>query len=227
MKGTPCRIDGCVRVSHRPDRLCTACARSRGKMRPDRDAQEARDALAELTSQGWTLRAIEDATGITTTALKLIRNGETTKAREDTVRALQVLTTQPLTGVEYVPAWPSQRRIQSLLMAGMSGRHLAQLVGVSPSMISKLTREIGDTMRYDIAAAVDRVWRAHRSNPVTAPNRATRGKPWVAPMWWDNIDNPNEQPGITNCLDCHTGKPTRTGYCQHCNRRHNEWRNAA
>lgn len=216
MSKRKCRTPDCARVSCRPDGWCVPCARKRGKMQPNQNADIARHHLHTLKVKGWTNDAISEATGINLGTLTNLETGHTQHCLNTTVTALRILTTQPVTGVVYLPAWPTQRRVQSLLAAGHVGRSIAAFVGCAPTMISKLANECGVKVHRDIAVGVQAYWDTHANDPVTTPGFKYRDKPWVTPAWWDNIDDPAEQPGVSHCRRCHRDNIKYSGLCNAC-----------
>ena len=72
-------------------------------------------------------------------------------------------------------------------------------------------------MTRKVARLVDEFYRAHFNAPVQEPSLSARRAGWVPPMWWDDIDDPDEQPGVSHCVECHRPlKTTRSPLCKPC-----------
>lgn len=109
-------------------------------------------------------------------------------------RARRYLARGPL----IVPAIGTQRRVQALCALGYHMREIDEALGHKWGYVSQLKRY--DTVYRSTALAVADLynrWSAVVPEPTPLRIRqrkiaAARG--WAAPLCWDNIDNPREQP---------------------------------
>lgn len=179
---------------------------------------EAREAIHQLQADGWTLHQIWESAGLTKQGLMAIRDKQKTvrKKISDTLTGL-VGTTPPVG--KRSPVWPSQRRVRSLRAAGHTLETISEGSGVGYVPLRLISAGQVAYVETTTANRIDRYWREHMADPVTPPTRAAKN--WVVPMWWDDIDNPDEQPGVSHCRDCHTPNPGPiTGLCTICQKRH-------
>lgn len=156
--------------------------------------------VSELLRGGWSLQLIADASGVNFSTLRRALAGE--HMLSGTAQKIASLhgTTHDLCRV---PAWPSARRLRSLQAAGHTGVQLEAGTGVPDSTISKITKVEGCTVAAYQAGAIDKYWREHCTDPVGAPTATAKREQWPVPMWWEDIDDPREKPGVTHCVNCH------------------------
>lgn len=213
-----CKVSGCVRVTYRPDRLCNVCAIVKGKGKPNVSADLAREVLSDLSRSGWTDKNICYATGLTTRALGYIRAGKTKFCRYETLAALRVLTTHDVVGRKLVPVWPARRRLQSLCAIGVTVADLVRFLDVPRSTLYNIMcrDSFNGRVDRDVADKICELFDQLAYKPVSSPVKLALNNNWVPPMWWDDIDNPKEIPGVSHCFRCHSSRVKHMGYCKPC-----------
>ena len=178
--------------------------------------------LHHLLDGGWSCAAIARASGVSVDTIYDMRDNPRPTVRESTARGILAthLTDTASTGDEWVHAWPVQRRARSLQAAGWSQAEIARLTGITPTTISKVTVGCRYVTRRT-ADVINKAWQDLAPEPVAGPPTATAKKHgWPVPMWWDDIDDPDEQPGITHCTVCHGPDPRpKAGTCHGCGER--------
>lgn len=213
-----CVHGACTRTANAKHGYCKLHARIYRVQDIRIPADDTRHAINNLLAHGWTINAISDAAGMAWDGVKPIADGTRTTVRQSTARKIAALHGHHPTTP---PVWPTARRLQSMQAAGFSQDDIATGTGYDQSTLSKIIAGTKTYVDPGVAAAVSTFYEAHKGDPVRPPARAARGKPWPTPMWWDDIDDPGEQPGITHCLNCHGDKdPARASfYCDTCAKR--------
>ena len=196
---------------------CRKHARHYDLIHPHQDGDKARAIITDLRDTGWTWQAIADAAGMSYRGVILIARGVHQDVHYSTLRALEAVHGEPPTRL--VPTWPTARRVQSLMRAGHTSPALAELTGVAQVQLAAIAREEPAKVHRRTAEAVDKAFQRLMSDPVGTPTRNAQ-RDWVPPMWWDDIDDPDEQPGVSHCLHCHAPNPgPQTGMCRPCGKR--------
>lgn len=179
---------------------------------------EARDAIRQLQADGWTVHQISVATGLTRRGLKDIRDKQKSVRKRYSTAITALVGTTPPVG-KRSPLWPSQRRVRSLRAAGHTLEAISEGTGLGYAPLRRISAGQVEYVNTTTANRIDQYWREHMADPVTPPTRAAEN--WVPPLWWDNIDNPDEKPGVTHCRDCHAPDPARgSGWCKKCVEKH-------
>lgn len=210
-----CARPACTRTTHASHGYCDIHARIHGVQDTYVPAGPTARAIDDLIANGWSLYAIGEATGLSRQGLKFIAQGQRETVRQSTQQKIAALAGQssPITP----PTWPSARRLQSLQAAGFSQQEIAGQIGYDQTTLSKIMSSGKRFVDPEVAAAVAQFYDEHKSDPVRRPARAAKGKPWPTPMWWNDIDDPDEQPGVNVCLNCHADKePNKSFYCPPC-----------
>lgn len=211
-----CKHGRCTRNAYAYGGYCHRHAYALGLAHHLQPVEQAQRIIDTALSKGWTLTAIADASGLHRSGLKLIRNGTRTEVEHRTLTRLKALDLDGERDTKQ-PMWPTARRVQSLLQAGHSSYQIAERAGVSPASVTAIARHRTTLVWKDTAERIDRVWLALYSQPVGKPSKAAKGKQWVPPMWWDDIDDPDEQPGVSHCTVCHRPlKTARSPLCKPC-----------
>ena len=154
------------------------------------------------------------------------------------------IRTDPTVMITSVEPWRYGRRLQALRAAGMSYQQLcretslsvptidayitaacqhAQALGAKAFLPRAVTPETLPPLTLHQARCIVRLYMHNIATPVTTPdvdvptlaNNAGRAA-WPLPFCWDNIDDPNEQPGVTHCFMCENESTAHTGMCQRC-----------
>lgn len=217
-----CRRPACTRKAKTQYGYCRAHADALGLEIHLVDSATTFQIIESLLKDGWTFYAIGAEAGLSRHGIKRAYDNQTKHIRAITRDKIATLRGKLPPNVHLL--LPTQRRLQSLQAAGFTQSELAAGIGVSQSTLSKVMS--GTRSPAPIAGAVMQFYDEKKTEPVRKPASAAKGKPWPPPMWWDDIDDPDEQPGINYCLDCHIEKdPTPSYYCASCRGR--RWREAA
>lgn len=179
---------------------CDKHAIAYGVRQPMVSTAFARMVIRELQAAGWSQRLIAKEAGVA-------ENTVWQATRRDVMRTQSARKIIALRGREpesrRVAVWPYKRMLRSLQAAGHTGRQLAEGTGIPASTISYIVNAKGDLIARGQAAAIRAYWREHCTDPVGAPTATAKRHQWPVPMWWDNIDDPREKPGVTHCVNCH------------------------
>ena len=197
---TQCRRHRCTRVANAKHGYCNEHAKALSVSDTYVPACRSRLAIRLLQDAGLSLHAISVAVGTKADTLNKILRGQKTVSHSTEQKILAV--TSHDSPVE-PPTWPTIRRLQSLQAAGFDQAEIATGIGYSQSTLSKIMSGNRTFVSPAVACAVAEFYDKHKFDPVRRPARAARGKPWPTPVWWENIDDPGEQPGVNACLDCH------------------------
>ena len=169
--------------------LCDTHAKAAGLLHHWIDPDKALDELHRLHVGLWTNKHIAQEAGIDANTITNISRGKVTKIRQSTLKALRELPTE---SPYRKPAWPIERRIQSLRGAGYIPEEIAEACEVTvstvngiqwgrrewvPADLDKKIRDFFDTHKYDIP------------RPVSLQISLQR---LPLPAQWENIDNPFE-----------------------------------
>lgn len=198
---------------------CEQHAQALGLRSPYRPVSELHEAVHRLERHGWTQTQISEATGISRRHLHSLLHVQEHVGVKLLSRVTNLIGAEPPRG-NTRPAWPYTRRLRSLRAAGHPHKDIVSATGLNHATVSKIANDKVSSGRIgnDTAKAIDAYWRAHYSDPVREPDPTARG--WVVPMWWDNIDDPDEEPGVSHCLECHGKRPSvNTGLCEKCDQR--------
>lgn len=214
---TECASAKCTRRAYTKG-YCEPHATALDLRSPYQPAQQLREAVETLTNAGWTLQQIVDHAGLVSRRHLYRIMWQQDHVGAKTLNRVEALCGRKPPEGNTCIAWPYTRRLRSLRAAGHSAKTISAETGVHPAQLSAIAnnRVASGRIWATTADAIDEYWRAHYSDPVSTPDRSARG--WVPPMWWDDIDDPGEQPGITHCLDCHAPfvEPSKSLYCQKC-----------
>lgn len=103
-----------------------------------------------------------------------------------------------------VPSLGTKRRIQSLVALGWSLSELSRRAGWTRSLAALILTREGPLHQKTVRQCADlyeqlsnelppHATKEDRINYTRARNLAARNG-WLPPIWWDNLDDPNEQP---------------------------------
>lgn len=195
---------------------CERHANALGLRSPYHPVSDLHKAVQNLERHGWTQTQISQATGISRRHLHRMLYQQEHVGEKLLTRITNLAGTEPQGG-NTRPAWPYTRRLRSLRAAGHPHQTIVAATGLNHATVSRVTnnRVASGRIGSETAKVIDAYWHAHYSDPVQEPDRAARH--WVTPMWWDNIDDPDEEPGVTHCLRCHrNGEVLVDGLCGRC-----------
>lgn len=158
------------------------------------------DRLHTLHDLGWSFEAIAawNRAG-TAAALQRIRTGRSTNVERKfaPIATLPVTVAVPphLPDSVYVPALGARRRVQSLLRLGWPHTDISAAAGVTSYSFSKTNGSYrrlraGDWRRIDTAYE----HLSGRPGPSRVTMLRAQSSGYLAPLAWDDIDDPNEHP---------------------------------
>lgn len=197
-----CKRPRCQNVRYSTSDFCKTHAKALGFYHPLASGDEAREIITKARESGWSLTAIARETSLNLAGLRRILNSthqDVQQSTLDALRAIDTSTPRPMNK----PAWPACRRVRSLCAIGVSFRQIARMTGLNKSAVARLARGIRDEVHADTAQKIDAVWDELHMSPAGEPTAWAKQQDWVPPAWWDDIDNPEEQPGVTHCIGCH------------------------
>lgn len=92
------------------------------------------------------------------------------------------------------PAWPYQRRLQSLRAAGWTVPELARHTQLSHTAILRISDGTAQHLTRQAANAIHAAWESLSHQPVKPAPPSVTANYWPLPLEWDNIDDPDETP---------------------------------
>lgn len=109
-----------------------------------------------------------------------------------------------------IPAWPSQRRVGTLVALGWSMQEIGRRAGISPTNVRNI--QYYDRITRVKAAKIDRVWRELKFTkrvPTSKEERVSvkgalacaKRHGWVPAILWDDIDDPDCTPDTDGIRD--------------------------
>lgn len=154
--------------------------------------------VEQLLGAGWTLRAIAEASGLSSSALDnvLHRNH---LVRVTTARALLALKPRAILDranpAGFVPALGARRRIRAMMALGWTHAHMKEQSGIRTALV---LNQRGDLIARATHDAIDVMYEALCMT--LGPSERTRTRAAAAgyapPLAWDDIDDPDEQPNL-------------------------------
>lgn len=189
-----CGYDGCTSLANQGGRYCNRHALATGTMEHLVPAARCRDHLEHLTTHGANLDQVSAQIGVSRKTLWKISTGRQGLVRPST-EAL-ICAAVPVHSAVRPPAWPSRRRVHSLMAAGHSLAEIAGLAGVSVRTVAKIASD-EDALHVSpaTAAGIARAWHTLRREPVAPPDPRVAAHGWPVPWEWDRIDDPQETRG--------------------------------
>ena len=187
---------------------CDACkaARSRARKRPNCrvDAPRARNLLRRLTTTGYSLEQISEASGVSRWTLTRIRTGAqvtTTRATMSRLVAMAALTPAPTKTRAFVTPVGAVRRLQALMARGFSSVFLAGKMGCDPRTVRFVVaeeRQLSPQLCQKAGAVYEELWNKDplaegmSDHGVSLAMRMAGKYSFVPPLAWDDdaIDDP-------------------------------------
>ena len=219
MRGMTCARPSCENHAGTAKHgLCRKHAAYLGVQNPMIPAGTAQTTVRTLMGWGCTATAIADAVGASSETIYSLAHDRHQFVRADVDHGLQRLADSgEWEAIAVVPLWRARRRVRSLRAAGWRSADIAQALGVSKTLVSRLaTGDAKKAVSADLFARLDALYRAHEHDSVSEQSHLTKQHQWVTPLWWDDIDNPNERPGETHCKGCHGRRIDTMGQCRKC-----------
>jgi hypothetical protein len=193
----PCRCPKCVA---RHSRACALrdLARLRGEP-PLHPAGPLVEHIEMLVDSGMTYRLIAARANVARGTVSYLARGISKGCHR--AKALRILAVQPadLDEISLRPVLGSERRVRALYAIGHGPASIAKASGLDPTTISYIANGHWSLIGGRVAFAVQRAYRLLASRPGnSAPaRRRARQMGWNGPLAWDDIDDPNEQPEVS------------------------------
>lgn len=212
---TQCSRPGCHRARLRDNPYCPPHLYSQGLLTPRVQAQPAIQRIDLLTIMGYDSNAIASAAGIHRQTIARLRSDDPAQYGEKLTKRVRdgIMSTTPArilaTGVGWMPAWPSVRKLRALKALGMTHQQLADGTGISTARIKNffLTRHRPLISMAD-ARSIDAFYRANEFTP--QGKRGSRSqRNWAPPLAWENINDPTDTP-FRQAYNSHTFVPITT-----------------
>lgn len=158
------------------------------------DAADTKAQLHRLHNAGWAWEAIAEEAGLTSNGLYYLRDG----ARYVRAFTAKVIQDIPLDGGSgLVPAVGLRRRIEALAVNGWSQAECARRIGIGRWVLWQWAN--GERVKLRNAQLVYRLFDelCMAQGPSERTRRMAIEAGWLPPLAWDDIDNPNENPDLT------------------------------
>ena len=189
-QNSECRVGGCHHIPKLTGRgYCQKHVDILNIHKPRVPAEQAHQRLQEITGRGFTLTEISTITGISRSTLSHLNNWDGKGLRGDTYEMLDKMDT---VGEPCRAVWPIRRRVQALLAAGVKTREIAELSGVSISVIQSIAFRNKEGIYPATAEALKGAYEKLSGRPVKPVTTSIKYQAWALPMEWVNIDNPHE-----------------------------------
>ena len=200
---TRCYAHGCGCT---PCREANNAAQRAYRRRPKTGAPRAVDAaratarVRALRAQGWTVREIVLASGVSTKTVSDLVRGVRDRVTPDVEAMLTHRLARPQkTPRGHVDATGTRRRLQALTAHGWQINDVARLMGRDRQNVRRLyNRDHCERSSRDaVAALFAEMW--DKPAPPKTRNRAralAARHGWVGALAWENIDDPNEKPVV-------------------------------
>lgn len=198
-----CRCQACV-AEH--SRYCKTLAYETHTRGPRTASVELAAAhLQRLSDQGWSWDQIAQAANCNARTISKIQRGEQKKASHEMIRRLLAADPTRL-GQEprgLICSIGFRRRGRALIAIGHNNQRIADALGMSPVVVSRLLTHDAPTITATTAAAMTRLYDEWSTTPGPSKRAVTvaaqRG--WHGPDAWDDIDDPNAEPNQVILLD--------------------------
>lgn len=196
-----CYLKGC----RRPE-CCNANYRYMSRYRLDReqgqqrhvDATPAADHVRVLLDAGWNLRQIGDAAGCAHRVIADLAHRRQVTVKPRTADGILAIAPYPAPEpAQYIDATGTIRRIRALIAIGYPFHQVAAAIGIWPANLGRIARGELTQVFVSTAKTTTAVYRdlSQRPGPSQAARNRARQEGWHGPMAWDDIDDPNCQPG--------------------------------
>ncbi|MFF9309982.1 hypothetical protein ACF1BS_03635 [Streptomyces sp. NPDC014748] len=191
----PCRCDTCKR-GHRHADLQRELRRQRGE-RNLVPIAEVLPHIHMLRASGMSQTLIARQAGVSQAVISYITTGRNKTVQVDKARRILAVQPRRFTGNAERPAIGSIRRVRALYSLGHSRADIAALSGLSVASISLLAEARWKIIDNKAATALAGAYRqlAHQRGRNWKNERRAAAEGWHGPLDWDDIDNPDEQPG--------------------------------
>lgn len=214
-----CKRENCQRraengASHG---YCREHALTLNAINPHVDTTEVVERINHLVEEGWSLADIARCAGVHYQTVSNLHRGLYQCVRLNTMRKIMSATADNRLSVD---AEPTGRRLRALQAAGYNQPELERIIGVDQTTISAFSHGTRPRCLKTVADAIHAVYEVLSAKPVGEPTHAARVNRWPVPMAWFDIDDPEEEPGVTHCLECPDTDVKARGLCTQCYDRH-------
>lgn len=157
----------------------------------------------QLLESGASKRAIAEASRVSATTITNLTRHQPKHITRTMARRILAVRVEHLHQRSaprgFVPAIGARRRIQALQALGHSAATIGEAAGVTQAVVHNIINQAGDWVTAANRDAIHRAYALLWDKPGQSQKVATmaRGKGWVVPMAWDDIDDPTAQPNLT------------------------------
>lgn len=192
-----CKAPDCARAIFRyRKQLENDIAHGRRRLR---DATQTRAHAHRLLANGWTRTQIATAAGVSIATVSDIASGRP-QISVRTAIAVLAIRIGPPPAVRHVAPVGAKRRIQALAYIGYTQPQIASHTGLSRAALAHIIAGTADRILIGTADAIDRTYRQLRwtPGPSSGAMHYARRRGWHGPLAWDDIDDPNAQPDVSD-----------------------------
>lgn len=194
-----CYLDGCTspECAQANYRYMSALRldHSRGIYRL-RDAAPVLEHIQRLLANGWLVRQIKEASGVSASAIRYVLYGQPSISQDRARAILDIPIGPPPADPTVTDATGTVRRLRALACLGHTLDSITAETGISRWRLGRIITgkftEIDTDSARKIARTFRRLSMCRADNPHTI--RRARAEGWHGPLAWDDIDNPACEP---------------------------------
>jgi AraC-like DNA-binding protein len=168
---------------------------SRG-IRRLRDATPVLEHVQRLTANGWIVRQISEASGVSMSAIRYVLDGQPTISRDRAHAILNIPIGPPPADPNVTDVTGTVRRLRALACLGHTLDSIGAEINISRWRLGRIITghfiEIDAQTAEKIAQVYRRLSTFRADNPHTV--RRARNQGWHGPLAWDDIDDPACEP---------------------------------
>lgn len=177
------------------DGLCFRHAKAAGIAHHYVPWEKVNTELERILSGGWTLNAIEEDHGIFAYTLRDIKYHRRDHFRHSTYQTLKEI---PTLSPYRRPAWPLRRRVNAMRAIGIPFSEMAREMGADAIRVQHLSYERAQWAPIYLDKKIRAYYTQHALDPIRNVDRATARLALPKPFDWNDIDDPNETPRVSN-----------------------------
>ena len=151
--------------------------------------------LERVLAGGWTLNTIVKDHAIYHCTLREIKYHRRDRFKHSTYQALKET---PTLSPYRRPAWPLRRRVNALRAIGIPFTEMARDIGETTQSVQRLSYEKAQWAPVHIDEKIRAYYTQHALDPMRNVDRSTRQLALPKPFDWNDIDDPNERPWVSN-----------------------------
>jgi hypothetical protein len=171
------------------------------------DATPVLEHVQRLIANGWLVRQIADASGVSMSAVRYVLYGQPTISRERARAILNIPIGPPPANPNIVDATGTVRRLRALACLGHTLDNVGAETGISRWRLGRIITgtytEIDAPTAQSIATVYRRLSTFRSDNPHTIHRARAQG--WHGPLAWDDIDNPACKPETERAAEVKPG----------------------